>query len=67
MNFHDSLGRFFGIAVIDVVGTVVIAYLIAKYWNYSFLNVLIVLLVLGEAMHIAFDQSTPITRLVLTP
>ncbi len=67
MNFHDALGRLFGIAVIDVVGTILIAYLIAKYWGYSFAKVLIILLVLGEAMHIAFDQSTPITKMMISP
>lgn len=64
MGFHDSLGRIFGIAVIDIVGTLVIALLLRpKTWSIA--KLVLFSLALGELAHLAFGIQTPVTRFFL--
>ncbi len=64
MNFHDSLGRVFGLPVIDILGTGVIAYGISYKYEYSFLTSFTSLFIIGEITHVAMKQKTPITSIL---
>ena len=56
---HDALGRVGGLAVIDIVGTVAIAWWLRPSWRTVALA-----LVLGEVVHLAMNIHTPITHLL---
>jgi hypothetical protein len=66
-KYHDIFGkpregvhsfRIFDLAVVDVVGTVIIAYVIHRRSKYSFPFVLILLLLTGHIMHRLFCVQT---------
>jgi hypothetical protein len=50
--------RTFGLATVDLFGTVAIAAGISWYYDYSFLLVLVILLVLGIILHYLFRVDT---------
>ncbi len=65
MNFHELMGRIYGLAVIDIVGTIVVVYLLSMYMKWTtwyFLIVLVYAFILGELVHYAMGIETPITR-----
>lgn len=64
MNFHELLGRVYGLAVIDIVGTIVIALFIAKRYNFNKTKTLIFAFILGEVVHVVLDIDTPITKML---
>lgn len=52
------------IALVDTVATFIAAYFIQKQLNiYSYIQVLIALLILGEILHVLFCVKTPISSL----
>jgi len=63
--------RLFGIAIIDVIFTILFAYILNVVLkeifdvNLKVLHVILALFVIGEIMHILFCVSTPITRLIV--
>jgi len=63
-NFHELMGRIWGIAVIDVVGTILIAYAVSKYKDICFFKTLVMFLIFGEVVHIFLNIETPITKIV---
>lgn len=58
--------RIFNIAVVDVVFTILAAYLIHRYWltDYNFYYILIGLFVLGIVLHKLFCVRTTIDKLI---
>jgi hypothetical protein len=69
---RDILGRpeegvhsytLFGFAAFDVIGTILIAILIAVFKKLAFVPVLLVLLILGEILHAAIGVDTRFLRL----
>lgn len=61
-GFHRHV---FGFAIMDVLGTMAIAYLIAKYKKYSFIQTFLVLFLIGELFHLAFGVRTAFLRFLL--
>jgi hypothetical protein len=56
--------RFMGIAIVDVLLTLLLGLLISYYTKYSFLYVSIILFVLGIIMHRLFCVRTTIDKLL---
>ena len=59
--------RIFNIAIVDVIFTVLAAYLINKSFpNYKFIYILLVLFLLGIVMHRIFCVETTIDQLLFS-
>lgn len=66
-GFHDLMGRMGPIAVIDLFGTLVIAFGLAWYLRFDWKGYVmmgVALLVLGELVHLLLGIETPVTALV---
>jgi hypothetical protein len=72
-KYKDALGnpgkgihsyRFMGVAIADVIMTLIGAFLISYYTGYSFLNVSIFLFILGIILHRLFCVRTTIDKLL---
>lgn len=57
--------RLFNIAIVDTIMTIFLALLISWYLKLNFLAVLLLLLILGEFMHILFCVKTPISKIFM--
>lgn len=55
--------RIFNIAIVDTVLTIIIGYLISKYFKLKLINVLIVLFILSVIIHKIFCVETTLTKL----
>ncbi len=55
--------RIFNIAIVDTVLTIIIGYLISKYFKLKLVNVLIVLFILSVIIHKMFCVETTLTKL----
>jgi F0F1-type ATP synthase assembly protein I len=55
--------RIFNIAIVDTLLTIIIGYLISKYFKLKLINVLIVLFILGIIVHKIFCVETTLTKL----
>ena len=56
--------RLIGVAIVDVVMTIIGAYLISKYFKLNFIHTMISLFVLGIIMHRFFCVRTTIDKLL---
>lgn len=56
--------RLFNFAIVDVLATVFVAYIIAIYYKCNFMYTLFVLFVLGIFMHHIFCVNTQISKLL---
>ena len=56
--------RIFDIAIVDVISTLIGAYIIAKYNNYNFYEIAIILFLLGIILHRLFCVRTTIDKLL---
>ena len=54
--------RFMGVAVGDTVGTIVLAALVSRIFDYKFIPTLVVLFVLGEFLHWYFCVDSAVLR-----
>ena len=72
-SFKNSLGkpgqgihsyRLFGVAIVDVILTILGAMLIAYFSKYDFYKILIVLFILGIILHRLFCVRTTIDKLL---
>ena len=70
-KYKDSFGkpgegahkyRLFGLAIVDVILTIVISLIIAWFWGKKFWMILLAFFILGEILHILFCVKTPITN-----
>jgi MFS-type transporter involved in bile tolerance (Atg22 family) len=63
MGFHTLLGRINGLAVIDILGTFIISFLILKFYkkeNFENIFLLFIFLcVIGELVHVFLNIQTP--------
>ncbi|KAJ1636930.1 hypothetical protein T492DRAFT_1127865 [Pavlovales sp. CCMP2436] len=59
---HDVLGRLGPLALVDTLGTLLAAAVLARATKRAVLPVFAALLVAGEAAHVAFRVHTPVTR-----
>jgi len=58
--------RIFNIAVVDLLLTIVAAYLLAKFLNQNFILILIILFLLGIIFHHIFCVKTTIDKLLFS-
>lgn len=56
--------RLFGVAIMDVIFTIIGAYLFSRFFGFSFLYTLIFLFVLGILLHRLFCVRTTIDKLL---
>ena len=69
-DFHDTFGRLYGLALIDILGTLffipVVLYILKL--KYTFLNILgaiVFLFIFAEMAHVAFHIKTPISKFII--
>lgn len=58
--------RFLNLAIVDVISTIIVAYLIHKLFNTKFNKTLIILFILGIIGHRLFGVRTTIDKLLFT-
>ena len=56
--------RLFGIAIVDLIATIAAAILIGKWLETSWLLVLVILLIIGELLHMMFCVDTAVLKLL---
>lgn len=56
--------RIFNLAIVDVVGTIIVSYLIAKYYKFSVWYVMAISFLLGIILHRLFCVRTTIDKLL---
>lgn len=56
--------RLFGFAIMDIIMTIIAAYLIAYFFQKSFVNTLILLFILGIILHRVFCVRTTVDKLL---
>jgi hypothetical protein len=56
--------RFLDIAIVDLLLTILVAYLISKYWKFKFWIVLLILLVLSVLAHLLFCVKSKFVSLL---
>ena len=61
-NIHSY--RLFNIAIIDVIATLLVGFVIAKYFNENIYFVLLILFMLGIILHKLFCVNTTINNLI---
>ncbi len=61
-GFHSI--RFMNLAINDVIGTLIVAFIISYYTKYSFIYISIFLFVLGIILHRLFCVRTTIDKLL---
>lgn len=61
-NFHNILGRVGGLAVIDIVGTILVSFGVAKLLNLDVPLTIIFGFILGEVIHLLVGVGSVIYR-----
>lgn len=61
-GFHSY--RIFDIAIFDVIGTILMAYLFSYMFNIDFIRILLILFLLGIILHHLFCVKTRIDKLL---
>ena len=56
--------RFMNLAIIDVVGTIIVAFIIAKLFNLNFFLTLLLFFILGIILHRLFCVNTTINKFI---
>jgi hypothetical protein len=56
--------RFMDFAIVDIVGTIIGAYIIAKYTDNDFYKILFVLFILGIILHKLFCVDTKLNLII---
>ena len=56
--------RVFGVAIVDVILTIIVAYIISYFTKYSFVKTAIALFILGIILHRIFCVRTTIDKLL---
>jgi hypothetical protein len=59
MSFHELMGRVGDFAVIDIAGTAVGGYLLAKYMNWNPFATVTGAFIVGEGVHYILKIDTP--------
>ena len=63
---HNALGRIGGVATVDVIGTIAIADVIAKWMGWPPYKTIMYALILGEVIHLYAGIQTPVTTALTT-
>jgi len=63
-GFHST--RFMGVAIYDVIGTLIVSLLISYYTKYSFVYVAIFLFILGIILHNLFCVRTTVDKILFS-
>lgn len=70
-QYKDALGkpregahsiRFFNIAIFDVLLTLLVSYIVARYTHRNFLYVTVIIMLLGMILHLLFCVNTTLTK-----
>lgn len=61
-GFHKE--RLFGFAAYDVIGTIIIAYLVAEYYKINFFKTLLIILFLTILIHRLFGVDTSLNLMI---
>jgi len=56
--------RFFNLAIVDIIGTIIIAYIIALIFNWNPWITIIIAFILGIILHRLFCVNTTINKLI---
>jgi len=56
--------RFMNLAIVDVVGTIIVAFIIAKLFNLNFFLTLLLFFILGIILHRLFCVNTTINKMI---
>ena len=56
--------RLFGVAIVDVIMTIIAAYIISYFLKYSFIYVLLILFAYGIVLHRLFCVPTTVDKLL---
>ena len=56
--------RFLDFAIIDIIFTIIGAYIISKYSNYNFYKILLFLFILGIILHKLFCVNTKLNSII---
>lgn len=56
--------RFMNLAIVDVVGTIIGAFIIAKLFNWNFFLTLLILFLIGIILHRLFCVNTTVNKLI---
>ncbi len=56
--------RLFDFAIVDIIATIIGAYVISKYTQYEFYKVLLVLFILGIILHKLFCVDTKLNSII---
>jgi len=56
--------RIFNLAIIDILLTIIGAFIIAKLFNYNFMVILIIIFILGIILHRLFCVNTTINKFI---
>lgn len=64
-DFHDTMGRIGPLAVVDIVGTIVIAAIYAYYMEINVFLSIALFLIAGEIVHFILDVETPVTKFII--
>mmetsp|Transcript_23375 Transcript_23375/g.58329 ORF Transcript_23375/g.58329 Transcript_23375/m.58329 type:complete len:82 (-) Transcript_23375:310-555(-) len=59
---HDALSRLGQLAVVDTLGTLLVAAVLARANGWAVLPAFAALLVAGEVVHVLAEVETPVTR-----
>jgi hypothetical protein len=58
--------RLFGVAIVDVIMTIIAAYIISYFYKYSFIYVLLILFASGIVLHRLFCVRTTVDKLIFS-
>lgn len=56
--------RLFNIAIVDVILTILVALIITYFFNLNFINILLILFIIGIILHKLFCVNTTINNLI---
>lgn len=56
--------RLFNIAIVDVILTILVALIITYFFNLNFINILLILFIIGIILHKLFCVKTTINNLI---
>lgn len=59
--------RVFGVAIADVIMTLIAAYILSYFLKYSFIKISIILFILGILLHRIFCVRTTVDKLLFSP
>jgi hypothetical protein len=63
-ELRQRFGKVAGISILDLGGTLVIAYGISRYQQWPFIPTALGTIAVGEVAHILVQQSTPVTAFI---